>query len=299
MENSKGNGSLTHATSEGRRILCDDDLRVTDQVALPNEGGIPLHLTSVINGEIIPRLFLLNKSVEDNEELAKELPRLDVYVAEYAKIILQDDSNGAFTFVERLHADGHQLDEIMIDLLAPTARQLGVWWEEDKIDFVDVTIGTSRLKQILHHYRPSRAGLVRQPTNAPRILLLPTPEETHTFGLLVIAEVFRNNGWEVGGGHALGADEVAQLLAEEHWDIVGFSLANERLMDKLSNAITDVRRRSKNKLVKIMLGGRVFSDDPSSGEQLGADFVVSDPAEAVRLGEALLSDQRSHPLSAD
>ncbi|MEM9355265.1 MAG: cobalamin B12-binding domain-containing protein [Pseudomonadota bacterium] len=297
MDDPKSNSSFSLATREGRRALCDDDLRITDQAELVREESVPTRLTTVINGEIIPRLFVLNNQQQLADRTnAEPGPRLEDYIVEYARIILKDESNQAFTFVEQLHADGHQLDRIMMDLLAPTARQLGVWWEEDRIDFVDVTIGTSRLKQVLHHFRPSRIARTYAEPNPKRILLLPTPEETHTFGLLVIAEIFRNSGWEVGGGHAMIEDEINQLLSEESWDIVGFSLANARLMDKLANAIASVRWQSKNKAVKILVGGRAFSKDLKPDERLGADFVVSDPAQAVKLGEALLSDQRGRSL---
>ncbi|MEM8970469.1 MAG: cobalamin B12-binding domain-containing protein [Pseudomonadota bacterium] len=297
MDDPKSNSSLTLATREGRRALCDDDLRITDEAGLEREESVPSRLTTVINGEIIPRLFVLNnQQVVADQSVHEAGLRLEDYIVEYARIILEDESNRAFTFVEQLHADGHQLDRIMMDLLAPTARQLGVWWEEDRIDFVDVTIGTSRLKQVLHHFRPSRQARVYAEPNPKRILLLPTPQETHTFGLLVIAEIFRKSGWEVGGGHVMADDEMNKLLSEEPWDIVGFSLANARLMDKLANAIASARWQSKNKSVKILVGGRAFSKDLKLDEKLGADFVVSDPAQAVKLGEALLSDQRGRSL---
>ena len=297
MDDPKSNSSLTLATREGRRALCDDDLRITDEADLVREESVPSRLTTVINGEIIPRLFMLNNQQVTADQIAPETgPRLEDYIVEYARIILKDESNQAFVFVEQLHADGHQLDRIMMDLLAPTARQLGVWWEEDRIDFVDVTIGTSRLKQVLHHFRPSRLARAYTEPNPKRILLLPTPQETHTFGLLVIAEIFRNSGWEVGGGHAMAENEINQLLSDEPWDIVGFSLANERLTAQLADAIASARWQCKNKAVKILVGGRAFSKNLRPDEQLGADFVVSDPAQAVRLGEALLSDQRGRSL---
>ena len=48
--------------------------------------------------------------------------------------------------------DGIPLEALLLDLFAPVARRLGTMWEADQIDFVDVTIGTSRLQQILHHF---------------------------------------------------------------------------------------------------------------------------------------------------
>lgn len=285
----KGDRSFNSTASGSGDGLChDDDLRVTGEISASEE-GIPLRLAAVINGEIIPRLFVLNnENVENAGQTSHSHVRLEDLVPHYAQLVLEGEGDRAFTFIAQLHADGFQLDKIMVDLLAPTARQLGVWWEEDKIDFVDVTIGTSRLKQVLHRYRPSSAGRLYESSSSPRILLLPTPHETHTFGLLVIGEMFRQRGWEVGGGHALEDHEVSELLSEQHWDIVGFSLANVRLMDTLGAVIRSTRRQSKNKSVKILAGGHAFHDSGGAGEQLGADLIVSDPTQAVTLGEALL-----------
>ena len=38
----------------------------------------------------------------------------------------------------------------MVDLLAPAARLLGEYWEDDRCDFVDVTMGLWRLQEVVH-----------------------------------------------------------------------------------------------------------------------------------------------------
>jgi hypothetical protein len=61
--------------------------------------------------------------------------------------------------------------------------------------------------------------------NGLSILLVPTPGEQHTFGLAMVAELFRKQGWEVVGGPYDLGDSPQVLVAQRSFDVVGFSLA--------------------------------------------------------------------------
>src|SRR5262249_25508278 len=155
--------------------------------------------------------------------------------------------------------DGLELDALLLDLLAPVARRLGVMWETDEIDFVDVTIGTSRLQQILHHFTLPPDRDAHEPGR--RVLLLPPPSEQHTFGLLMVSELFRSEGWQVWGGPPVNQNALRAMVANQWFALIGFSLSSERLIDTLCSTIKSVRRFSKNQSVQIIVGGRIFAQN--------------------------------------
>lgn len=103
-------------------------------------------INSLIEGEIIPQLLVAHRmrpgrvapsgggGVITPEDVARFCP---------LPLTLQADE--LLVHVEEYLARGVGIDAIFVDLLAPAARRLGVLWEEDLCDFLDVTIGLWRL----------------------------------------------------------------------------------------------------------------------------------------------------------
>jgi methanogenic corrinoid protein MtbC1 len=117
--------------------------------------------------------------------------------------------------------------------------------------------------------------------------LLPAPEEQHTFGLVVVSELFRRNGWHVQGVAPMELDELQDLVSEQWFVLIGFSLSCDRLINPLCSTIQTVRRVSKNKSVQIMVGGRAFAKDPALWPEVGADWTASNAQEALELAETM------------
>ena len=68
-------------------------------------------------------------------------------------------------------------------------------WEHDECSFTDVTIGVCRMHQVLLEY--SRCF---EPPDGPHsqgknALIVPAPGEQHTFGLFLVVEFLRRDGW--------------------------------------------------------------------------------------------------------
>jgi len=253
-------------------------------------GGI----REVVDSEIIPRLLLLHANRVELQDPDYTPPDVDAArIREFARLAIEHEVATCCSYIETLRSEGYTADRLLMELLAPAAQQLGVWWEEDKVDFVDVTIGTSRLHQIVHRLRKDAARR-RVETRAPRILLLPAPGEQHTFGLLLISEHFLSHGWDVCGGYPLEVDEAQEMIGAEHWDFIGYSLANDRLISDLGQAISSARKAAFNSRIKFIVGGHAFATDPSLQSRVGADFVASSPADALKLCETSFARQVDH-----
>ena len=158
-------------------------------------------LLKTIEGEIIPRLLLSDKA---NSLPERRLPSGDVLtsddIQEFGGLILALDQTRAYTFVEQRRAEGQFLDSIILDLLAPTASYLGELWKTDCCSFTEVTVGLSRLRQLLRDLSPEFESEASNARHGRRALLLATPGEQHTFGLFVVEAFFRREGWDVSGG---------------------------------------------------------------------------------------------------
>ena len=152
-------------------------------------------LVKTIEGEIIPRLLLSDKA---NGLPDHRLPSGDVllsdHIQEFSGLILALDQTLAYTFVEQKRAEGQSLESVILDLLAPTASYLGELWKADRCSFTEVTVGLSRLRQLLRDLSPDFESEAPNARHGRRALLLATPGDQHTFGLFVVEAFFRREG---------------------------------------------------------------------------------------------------------
>ena len=276
--------------------LCLDRRYVDGGRTIPKaEQRLDRHLEHVIEGEIVPRLMLLHQQQpqKSNGHYKNGLHKsaaidLSTHVEEFAGLVVRHETEVVATYVRVLLEKGVDLESILLQLLAPAARRLGELWEADSIDFVDVTIGTSRLQQILHHFTFPLEKRGAEPGR--RVLLIPTPSEQHTFGLLMVSKFFRREGWQVYGGTPLYGEELSDLIASQWFALIGFSLSCERYIGTLCTAIEMVRRVSKNQSAQIVVGGRIFSENPELACKVGADLLVGNAQEALQLAETVLQN---------
>ena len=242
-------------------------------------------LAQAIQHEIIPRLMLAHRTPIECD-VPPEVATVQVSaeeVATFGQLILTRSEEQALACITRMRAAGAPIEAIYLDLLAPVARYLGELWEDDLCDFTDVTIGLGRLQKMLRDLN-TEVEATRNPTaNGLSILLVPTPGEQHTFGLAMVAELFRKQGWEVVGGPYELADSPQVLTGHRAFDVVGFSLATSVNLNNLKKTIAEVRKASKNKGVCIMVGGPLFTLHPEYGSDIGADLVASDAQQAPSL----------------
>ncbi len=240
-------------------------------------------LAGLIESEVIPRLMLSHRVAADGllQDEPESPPRPAPQIVRLARIVVERDLETAVEFVQTLIYDGLSIDRVFMEVLSETARHLGRGWENDEIDFVAVTIGLSRLQQIVHRLSPGGIAKSAGTGSGFRALLLPTPGEQHTFGLLLIEDALRRAGWEVWGGHAISKRDLDKMLSRHNFHIIGFTVSHEPMLDPLRRTIQDVRRQLGGHGCSIVVGGRIFNEDPGLYLSVGADGMARDAREAV------------------
>ncbi len=197
--------------------------------------------------------------------------RLRQRVDEFAEIVIKRDVASSIAYFEDMRAKGFSVEVLFQDLLAPAARRLGELWDEDINDFMDVTRGFGHLQLIVHGFSAKFWSDGRQPISNRRALLMPIPEEQHSFGVSLVAEQFRREGWRVWTRAAgTQSTDITELVAGQWFDIIGLSAASVAAPEKLASQIRTIRQASRNKAVNVFVGGRAFVDEPRLVETVGA-----------------------------
>jgi methanogenic corrinoid protein MtbC1 len=243
-------------------------------------------LAHAVELDIVPRLVLARRGMPDE---AARLGGITPSVEAFAGLILGKDVRLAVDYADRACAAGMNLEALYLDLLAPAARHLGTLWDEDLVDFTQVTIGLGRLHRVLRDVTPSFHSGAAQPRADRRALLVPAPGEQHTFGLTMVTEFFRRAAWVVWSGAPATPADLVGLVRDNWFSVVGFSLGSEARLDGLRAGILRVRRASQNPCVGIMVGGPLFIEHPELVAGVGADATAADGLQAVAQAQSLLT----------
>ena len=209
-------------------------------------------------------------------------------IAELARLLMGPDNEDAINLVLKLKDDGVSLDDLHAELLEPTARLLGDLWNEDKADFVDVTIGVSRLQRLVHVFE--RLEQIPDFDVKRRVLLAAAPGEQHSLGSTIVQKFLRAGGWHVWNCASPDIREPAEIASREWFAVVGFSVGSDIHVKSLKDAISLVRARSLNPKVGIMIGGAAVSRAPELVGMVGADGTAANGPAAVVLAKKLLAE---------
>lgn len=253
-------------------------------------------LARALELEVIPRLVAAHRDngnlPASNDALSGSLGEAEVNA--FTDSLVRGDERELTQVLDGLRDRGFTVERLLVDLLAPSARQLGHLWTEDLCYFTDVTIGLGRLQRMMRELSPAFGTEVAHPPNGRRALLVRAPGEQHSFGMSMVAEFFRRAGWEVvSGGEGADTDPITSVR-REWFDVVGFSAGSEARLDWLPSCIAAVRRASCHKGVAVLVGGPVFTLRPQLARQVGADATTANGSEAPGLAESLLAGRVKH-----
>ena len=267
---------------------------VSQPLSGPNSGASRprmARLAHTIETEIIPRLVLARRPafmraaqpVGDGRRPGEE------DVEELVGAVLARDAGLANNFVESVRSRGVSVETVYLHLLAPTAQRLGKLWDEDLINFTQVTLGLGHLQQVLHdfsaHFQSGRGSR----SKGPRALFLPLPGEQHTFGLSMVCEFFSRAGWNVECAPNASGSELTAYVRDEWFAVCGMSVGSERHLESVASHIRAIRRASRNRAIGVMVGGPIFVAHPEYARQVGADATAADACQAAEQAHGLLS----------
>jgi methanogenic corrinoid protein MtbC1 len=273
--------------------------RSLDDVKLDPPASPP-GLERTIEDVLIPRLLLAHcpppmPSPSERPERAVADADLDEFVGHLRGV----DDQAAVAHVRALLKAGVRPETLMLDLLAPAARRMGDLWDNDRCDFVAVTLALGRIQRTLHEVsatRPLRGTGQARPITGT-VLLAGVDGEQHLLGLLIAAEFFARDEWEVVLGPPVAHRLVAEEVQRHDIDIVGFSLGSARRLEELAATIAEVRRHSRNPGLRILVGGPGVEDDAEAARAIGADAVSCDARTAPALARTLLAPLPKGPVA--
>lgn len=255
----------------------------------PQSKNISL-LSKVVEGQVIPRLVLAQKEISGQVSKPNEagLPEIQADMVEpFVTLLISGQIADLDHFVTDLVQQGFSVQAIYLDLFARAARQLGIFWEEDKYSFADVTIGLGRLQALFHRLSAQHARGKELSGPAPRALFLTPEGAMHSFGVRVAEDLFRQAGWSTLCELNVDIATLRYRLSSEAFDLIGISVAVQEHLEQVRELIEEIRKSKTKPTPKIVLSGPIIISNPSLVQELGADFIARDGTEAIVLATEL------------
>jgi MerR family transcriptional regulator, light-induced transcriptional regulator len=251
------------------------------------------HLVRAIETDVIPRLVLAHRPAAANS--AGKTSAGEVTLPSAAEVesfvgqIINDSEAQLGQTLTHLAQRGVSVESVYLHLFAPAARRLGEMWEEDECDFSTVTVALGRLQRLLRELSPAFGSEIAHPANGRRALFVQPRDEQHSFGLSMVAEFFRRDGWDVIGGVGGAVADPAKIVQDEWVDVVGFSVGTDARLPWLRDTIQAIRKTSRNPALRVLVGGPPFAAHPEWAHDTGADGTAKDGKDAPQVAEGLLS----------
>lgn len=245
-------------------------------------------LTEIIESAILPRLMAAHgvmPAVRPRSDGADRFMATDVQAL--APLAMHIEADALLDHVDALLRQGVSIDSLFVDLLAPAARQLGVLWEEDRCDFIEVTMGLWRLQEVVRELS-ARFPPDRRAGGANQALFAAMPGDQHSFGTVMIDETFRHHGWRTDVALDPTNAELLEHVARDWFDVVGLTVSCDCHIEPLPSLIRALRSVSRNPRIVVMVGGRVFLEDPVLAIEVGADGTAADAVQAVMVAGGLV-----------
>jgi methanogenic corrinoid protein MtbC1 len=237
-------------------------------------------IAALVCDELVPRLARLHVAAHGDEH-----PTL-ANIAELTRLILGSDGPEAADYVEGLRRSGLSVDMLFTELLEPSARRLGELWDEDAVDFIDVTLGIGRLQALLSTFNCTQE--IAPSTDLRSVLMLTLPGEQHSFGVNMVERFLGAGGWLVTSAHNASLGRLATMIRDHWFGVVGLTVSNTANLPKAEDAIRTVRTHSANRDIAVMVGGPAFAGDPGLATAIGADGTAVSAITAVVLAQKLL-----------
>ncbi|QLF68500.1 cobalamin-binding protein [Peteryoungia desertarenae] len=172
-----------------------------------------------------------------------------------------------------------------------TARQLGQQWALDRCDFIDVTIGSAKLQEVILSLS-FEMRLVNPTPSTPFAAILTPPGEQHTLMPHLLGLLFDTLEWE---RHVLEPNEFGDPIfatTVDQADVACIGWSNSELSDELRTLVAKIRLQRKDRKLPFIVGGAAALDSIDFLVGLGIDCVCDSVYSAAKTCENYYELQR-------
>jgi len=201
----------------------------------------------------------------------------------FCRLLLADDAVAAERVLNAMTHGRAGAARLADGILAAVARHLGETWDTNGLSFAEVSIAVARLARFRQRhalkYRPLQ---VRDTSD--RVVFAALPGEAHNLGLILAAEAFRQEDWDVTLLLDHGAADIVDRSRRLRPRAVGFSISTHDRAHHLRHVIGQIAAFPYR--VRILVGGGAATEFVTRLPEAWNVHAVADIAAALESATA-------------
>ena len=206
--------------------------------------------------EQVAKLRLLRRLIDNGFRPGKimthEIPELERLLRAQSKVGLEIPKDLEIELLQALRSRDHQqlrdylshqlikmgLQSFILDFLQHANTIVGDAWVRGQLEVHEEHLFTEQVQGLVRQ----AIGNLREPTQAPRILLTTPPEETHTLGILMVEALLRlDNVDAVCYGAQMPVRDIAHAVSRHKMNIVAVSFSASYPASNAVNFLEELR----------------------------------------------------------
>jgi hypothetical protein len=232
-------------------------------------------LPDLIKNLVIPKLAA--KHASKPKKILSVAPH--TRVSELARLLIAADASAALQLFNELHESVSDLPSFYSSVIEPTARCLGDAWQAGDCSEFTLTVALCRLQTAIRSIGSLSPWQAAGEAGLRAVLVAPQPGELHMLGAVLDDDVLLRAGWQTQLEIPANDSAIEKLVADNWFDALDLNLSvvfsKEHWLPRVTETIAKARIASCNPELVVVVGGRVFYEQPGLEKTVGADGATS------------------------
>lgn len=194
--------------------------------------------------------------------------------------LLAGDFSSCMEIARNYIMESSRVKDFYLYIIQPSMYEIGLMWEGAEISVAQEHLASAVVSRIL----ACVAGEMKHTSKEKgKALVTAAPGEFHEIGAWMVSDLLEQDGWQVT---YLGANtpdqDLLKLLDDNLPDILALSVTMPFNLDRAESIVSAIHKNPLHRGLKILIGGRVFIDNPELEKTLGADGFAANLDDALR-----------------
>lgn len=204
---------------------------------------------------------------------------------QFLEAILRGERQRASRMILDAVNAGVSVKEIYLHVFQRSQQEVGRLWQRERISVAQEHYCTAATQLIMSQLYPY---IFATEKNGRTLVAACVPGELHEIGMRMVSDFFELEGWD---SYYLGANmpeaDLISTLKERKAELLALSATLTDNVGVAARLIAAVRAADIGHPVRILVGGRPFTEVPDLWQRIGADGSGQDAEEALQAAERL------------
>jgi methanogenic corrinoid protein MtbC1 len=232
--------------------------------------------------------FIRESKIKDPQQKESKADFSSLY-NEFLKCLLQGKHKHCILTAQQKVETKEDMLIFFEEVIRPTMYKIGELWEEGEITTAEEHLASSIVSRIISSLY---SRFINLENDKGKAVISAIANEYHEIGSRIISDSLEMDGWDV---EHLGSDTpieaLIDFLTKEKPFLIGLSAALSFNIDNLINTIEKIKANDNLSDIKILVGGKVFNDNPELWKKTGADAWAKNGRKAAKIAESWWEDR--------